>query len=453
MQSSIAHQADPVVPVLLALVVLSFAALIGGQLMKLLRQPAVLGELLMGLLVGNLAYALRNPGITVLREGENLKKIADLALSSNVTLSEAALKVLPAGAPTQRIADILSGTKGLDFVAVYSFVDLVSRIAILVLLFLVGLETDISEMKRVGRTALSVAVVGVVVPLALGLVTMEVLQPDSFWARDLFVGGILTATSVGIIARVLRDLGQGARDEARVILGAAVLDDVLSLVVLAVVTGLVVTGTISVGGVAWITAKASLFLGGAVLIGVWMTPWCARRLSLAGIRNVKLTSGCIFAFFLAWLANGAGLAPIVGAFAAGMILKDFFDKEMEGQSLRELLSPLESLVVPLFFVWVGIQVKLEILANRNVLKVGLALTAVAILGKVVSGFVCPKRMNRLAVGLGMVPRGEVGLIFAGIGKGLGVIDDGLFSAVVFLVMITTILAPPALRWRLSPTRL
>jgi Kef-type K+ transport system membrane component KefB len=125
------------------------------------------------------------------------------------------------------------------------------------------------------------------------------------------------------------------------------------------------------------------------------------------------------------------LAPIVGAFAAGMILKEFFDKEMEGQSLRELLSPLESLVVPLFFVWIGIQVKLETLANRNVLVVGLAMTTVAILGKVASDLVCPKRMNRLAVGLGMVPRGEVGLIFAGIGKGLGVIDDGLFPQSCF----------------------
>jgi len=166
------------------------------------------------------------------------------------------------------------------------------------------------------------------------------------------------------------------------------------------------------------------------------------------MHNVKLVSGCIFAFFLAWLAHGAGLAAIVGAFAAGVLLNDFFDKEMEGQSLRELLSPVESLVVPLFFVWIGIQVKLETLVNRNTLIVGLVLTAVAILGKVASGLVCPKRMNRLAVGLGMVPRGEVGLIFAGIGKSLGVIDDGLFSAVVFLVLVTTILAPPALRWRL-----
>jgi Kef-type K+ transport system membrane component KefB len=247
--------------------------------------------------VGNLAYALRNPGIAVLREGENLRKIVDLALSSNVTLSEAAFELFPTGAHVHRIADILAGAKGLDFVAVYSFVDLVSRIAILVLLFLVGLETDMTEMKRVGRTALSVGVVGVVIPLALGLVTMEVLQPDSFWARDLFVGGILTATSVGITARVLRDLGQEMREEARVILGAAVLDDVLSLVVLAVVTGLVVRGTISPEAIGWITAKASLFLAGSVFIGVWVTPWCARRLALAGFRNVKLMSGCIFAFF------------------------------------------------------------------------------------------------------------------------------------------------------------
>src|SRR5262249_17249880 len=404
--------------------------------------------LLMGIVVGNVAYAFGNSGITVLREGEVLRKVMDLALSSNLRLSEAALRVLPGSSHAQRIADILAGTNGLDFVSVYSFVDLLSRIAILVLLFLVGLETSLGEMKRVGRSSFSVAVVGVVVPMALGLVTMKLLQPGSFWTRNLFIGGVLTATSVGISARVLRDLGQEKRDEARVILGAAVLDDVLSLVVLAVVTGLVVTGSISLANVVWTTTKATVFLGGSIMIGLWITPWFAKRLARAGMHNVKLVSGCIFAFFLAWLAHGAGLAAIVGAFAAGVLLNDFFDKEMEGQSLRELLSPVESLVVPLFFVWIGIQVKLETLVNRNTSIVGIVLTAVAILGKVASGLVCPKRMNRLAVGLGMVPRGEVGLIFAGIGKSLGVIDDGLFSAVVFLVLVTTILAPPALRWRL-----
>jgi Kef-type K+ transport system membrane component KefB len=404
------------------------------------------------MLVGNVAYFLGNPGMTVLREGETVRKVADLALSSNVSLSDAALKLLPAGPHAQRIADILAGAKGLDFVSVYSFVDLLSRLAILVLLFLVGLETSLGEMKRVGRISFFVAVVGVIAPLALGLAAMKLLYPDSVWARDLFIGGVLTATSVGITARVLRDLGRETRDEAQVILGAAVLDDVLSLVVLAVVTGLVLTGSFSIASAAWTTGKATLFLGGSVLVGVWITPWFARRLARAGMHHLKLVSGCIFAFFLAWLAHGAGLAAIVGAFAAGVILGDFFDKEMEGQSLRELLSPVESLVVPLFFVWIGIQVKLETLANRSVLTAGVVLTVVAILGKVVSGMVCPKRMDRLAVGLGMMPRGEVGLIFAGIGKGLGVIDDGLFSAVVFLVMVTTIAAPPALRWRLLAPR-
>jgi Kef-type K+ transport system membrane component KefB len=439
---------DPVVPILLALVLLTLAAILGARLMTLARQPAVLGELLAGLLIGNLAYFFGNPGITVLREGDSLRRIADLALSSNVSLSQAAVRLLPTGPHAERIAEILAGVKGLDYVTVYSFVDLLSRVAILVLLFLVGLETNIGEMRRVGRTAFSVAVIGVVAPMVLGLGTMKVLHPDSGLARDLFIGGILTATSVGITARVLRDLRQDHRDEARVILGAAVLDDVLSLIVLAVVSALALTGTVSVWSIGWTTAKAALFLAGSLSIGIWITPKIVRRLAGAGIHNVKLLAGWIFAFFLAWLANGAGLATIVGAFAAGIILNDFFDKEMEGLSLRELLSPVESLVVPLFFVWMGIQVKLEALANKDVLIAGLALTAVAIVGKVLSGLGCPKRMNRLAVGFGMMPRGEVGLIFAGIGKTIGVVDDGLFSAVILLVMVTTLLTPLALRWTL-----
>jgi Kef-type K+ transport system membrane component KefB len=446
-QPSASH-ADPVVPVLLELVILTLAAVIGGRLMRWIGQPAVLGELIAGLLLGNLGFWLGNPGVTVLREGDNLRRIADLALFSHLTASEVALKLLPAGSHTERIAAILAGGHGIDYMTMYDFVDLLSRLAVLVLLFLVGLETSLAEMKRVGQTAFTVAIMGVAVPMALGLVTMKLLHPDSVLARDLFVGGILTATSVGITARVLHDLGQESRDEARVILGAAVLDDVLSLIVLAVVSGLALTGAINVLSIAAITAKASLFLVVSLSAGIWITPRIVPRLAHAGILNVKLLAGCIFAFFLAWLADRAGLATIVGAFAAGMILNDFFDKELEGQPLRELLSPLESLVVPLFFVWIGVQVKLESLASWQVLIVGLSLTVVAIVGKVVSGWACPKSMNRLAVGLGMMPRGEVGLIFAGIGKSIGVVDDGLFSAIVFMVMITTFLAPPALRWSL-----
>jgi Kef-type K+ transport system membrane component KefB len=452
MEHLVMSRTDPVVPVLLALVVFGMAAMIGGQIAKWLKQPAVLGELLAGILIANVGYVLGNPGMTVLREGDALRRIADLALLSKVSLSDAALNLLPPGDHARRIADLLVGAKGLDYVSVFLFVDLLSRIAVVVLLFLVGLETSLGEMKRVGRTAFSVAVVGVVVPLGLGLTTMKLLHPNSVWERDLFVGGILTATSVGITARVLRDLGQQNREEARVILGAAILDDVLSLLVLAVVTDLATTGTVGLGSIGWSVFKSVLFLTGSLAVGIWGTPSVARRLAGTGIQNIKLTLGCIFAFFLAWLAHAAGLATIVGAFAAGVILNDFFDKEMEGLSLRELLTPLEFLVVPLFFVWIGVQVKLEILLDRKLLAVGLALTLIAIVGKVVSGFVCPRRMKRLAVGFGMVPRGEVGLVFAGVGKSLGVIDDQLFSAIVLLVIATTLLAPPALRLTLEPVR-
>src|SRR5579862_310160 len=439
-----AGHGDPVVPILLALVFLSGGAVIGGRLMTLLKQPAVLGELLVGVLAGNLGYWLGINGITVLREGDNLRKISDLALTSSSTAVQAVYQVLPAN-EAARVAAALSSAHSLDYLAIYSFVDFLSRIAILILLFLVGLETSLVEMKRVGKTALLVAIIGVVVPMALGMGTMKLLHPDSALASDLFIGGILTATSVGITARVLRDLGQEHRDESRVILGAAVIDDVLSLIVLAVVSGLAVTGRVQPLEIARITFVAAIFLAGSLGVGIWLTPKLVRRLSGAGIQNLKLLFGLTFALLLSWLANEAGLATIVGAFAAGMILNDFFDKELEGESLQHLLSPVESIVVPLFFVWMGIQVKLEALGSRDILISGFALTVVAIVGKLASGFACPPGMNRWAVGIGMMPRGEVGLIFAGIGKGIRVIDDGLFSAIVILVMITTLLAPILLR--------
>jgi|SRR5690349_10593846 len=444
-----ASHADPVVPVLLALVLLTLGAVVGGRLMTWMKQPAVLGELIVGVIAGNLGYYLGGRGLTILREGDNVRRISDLALTSSISLAQAAWQILPA-ADAQRVAAALSGPHSLDYMAVYNFVDFLSRIAILILLFLVGLETSLAEMRRVGKTALLVAVAGIVAPMAMGMGVMKLLYPTSALASDLFIGGILTATSVGITARVLRDLGQESRDESRVILGAAVIDDVLSLIVLAVVSGLAVTGAVSASGIARTTLLAALFLVGSLGIGIWITPHIVRYLRAFGIHNLKLLFGLGFAFLLSWLANLAGLATIVGAFAAGMILNDFFDRELEGESLQQLLTTLESLVVPLFFVWMGIQVKLEALGSRDILIAGIALTAVAILGKVVSGWACPRRMNRWAVGFGMMPRGEVGLIFAGIGRGIGVVDDGLFSAVVILVMITTLLAPLALRITLGP---
>ncbi|HET6931651.1 MAG TPA: cation:proton antiporter [Candidatus Acidoferrum sp.] len=436
---------DPVVPILIASIFITLGAALGGSLMKWVKQPAVLGELLVGLIAGNLGFYLGNPTLTVLREGDNLSRIASLALSGPYNLGEAVFKILPAGPHTDLLAGLLGGPQGQTYISVYSFVDLVARLAILVLLFLVGLEISLVEMKRVGKSAAVVAVLGIVVPMVLGMATMRLIRPDNPLAADLFIGGILTATSVGITARVLRDLGRDRTDEARVILGAAVIDDVLCLIVLAVVSGLAVTGQISVSSIALTTGKAALFLVASLGVGIWLTPKLVRRISGLGIQNLKLLFGVSFALLLSWLANLAELATIVGAFAAGMVLNSFFDREVEGISLHELLSPIESLLVPLFFVWMGIQVKLEAMARTDVLIVGIALTVVAIIGKVVAGWGCPKTMNRWAVGFGMMPRGEVGLIFAGIGKGIGVVDDGLFSAVVLLVMVTTVLAPIMLR--------
>jgi Kef-type K+ transport system membrane component KefB len=424
--------ADPVAPVLLACIFITLAAAMGGLLMKWIKQPSVLGELLVGLLAGNLGYYFHSPGLTVLREGDNLSKISALALSGPISVAEATRTVLPPGPHTELIAGLLSSPHGLSYLNVYSFIDIVSRLAILILLFLVGLEISLVEMRRVGKAATYVAVLGIILPMLLGMGTMKLLHSNSTLAADLFIGGILTATSVGITARVLRDLGKDTTEEARVI-------------ILAVVSGLAVTGKISVASIAITTGKATLFLVASLGIGIWLMPRLVRRLASVGVKNLKLLFGVSFAFLLAWLANLSDLATIVGAFAAGMVLNSFFDREVEGASLHELLSPVESLVVPLFFVWMGIQVKLETMANKDVLIAGLCLTIVAIVGKVAAGWGCPPTMNRWAVGFGMMPRGEVGLIFAGIGKGIGVVDEGLFSAVVLLVMVTTVLAPILLR--------
>jgi Kef-type K+ transport system membrane component KefB len=440
---------DPIAPILIALVMMSFAAAIGGRVMQRFGQAAVLGELLIGVLVGNLGYLYHQPTIIVIREGDSISTIQQTALVQKVTVGEAARETLPPGPHTEEIAGILEGPRGLRALSVYSFVDQLSRIAIIILLFLVGLETSLKEMRAVGWTASLVGVLGVILPLGLGLLVTTLLLPASTFAAHLFIGGVLTATSVGITARVLRDLGQMDRPESKIILGAAVIDDVLGLLVLAVVTALIVNGSVSLGNIFGITMKAVLFLAGSIGIGMWVTPRIVRRLARLHIENVKLLFGVGFAFVLSWLANLAGLATIIGAFAAGLILERFFDKELEGFSLRDMLSPVESLVVPIFFVLMGLQVKLEAFNNLSVVFLAAALTAVAIAGKIFSGYAAGRGLKRIAIGIGMMPRGEVGLIFAGIGRGLGVVSDSIFASIVIMVIITTMLTPPLLKLTLG----
>jgi len=297
----------------------------------------------------------------------------------------------------------------------------------------------------VGVTATLVAVVGVICPFLLGLLSMWLLMPGSPIHNDIFIGAILTATSVGITARVFRDLRQTHRTEAKIILGAAVIDDVLGLMILAVVSALAVSGTVNLALLWGITWKAVLFLVGSIGIGVWITPRLVKRMARLDIENVKLLFGLGLAFVFSWVASLMGLATIVGAFAAGLVLEEFFLEELKGHSLRDALSSLETLIVPVFFVLMGMQVKLETFLDWKVVLMAVTLTVAAIIGKLVSGLVCSPKLDRLSVGIGMMPRGEVGLIFASIGKGMGVVNDAVFSAVVIMVMLTTLLTPPLLK--------
>jgi Kef-type K+ transport system membrane component KefB len=276
-----------------------------------------------------------------------------------------------------------------------------------------------------------------------------------------FLGAMLAATSVGITARVLKDSDALRKPFARIILGAAVIDDVLGLVVLAVVSGIIraaSAGTeLSAGSLAVIVAKAVVFLVGALLIGSLLSPRVFRGALGLRSRGVVLALSLGLCFLLSYLALRAGLAPIVGAFAAGLVLEEvhFEDHVKRGEPpLHASLEPLIALLVPVFFIRMGMLVDVRSFASGSVLGFAVVLTFAAIVGKLACGLVAPSGMSRLTIGLGMMPRGEVGLIFAGIGAKLAldgrpVVDTGTYAAAVFMVVATTILTPPLLLWSMK----
>jgi Kef-type K+ transport system membrane component KefB len=353
---------------------------------------------------------------------------------------------------------------------------------VVILLFQVGLETRVAEMRQVGLRAGLVAIVGVVAPFVLGTYVIgPLLLPGLSSNTYLFLGAALTATSVGITARVFRDLGTLKSPEAKIVLGAAVIDDVLGLIVLAVVSAIVSFGVVSASQVGWIISKAVLFLGGAIVLGQLVAPvinWLFSRIN-AGI-GMKFTIAFSSALIFANLAEAIGLAPIVGAFTAGLILepvhfRNFKDPEvvdhlketlqdadpkvkksvwnvLEAHSERhieELLEPIGYVLVPVFFVLTGMAVKLDTLFNPSILLVAFGITIVAIIGKLAAGWVAGSGVKKSIIGWGMVPRGEVGLIFATIGKSLGVVSDEVFSVIIIMVIFTTLLAPPVLTFLLK----
>jgi Kef-type K+ transport system membrane component KefB len=281
-----------------------------------------------------------------------------------------------------------------------------------------------------------------------------------------FLGAVLTATSVGITARVLRDLGKMETRESKIILGAAVIDDVLGLLVLAVMAGIIAAANRGGGGLSYgtllsISGRAVAFLAGAILLGRLVAPSLLRLASRVKVRGILLTSGLAFCFILSYLSARAGLAPIVGAFAAGLVLEPshfgHFDESRE-HSLESLLHPISTFLVPIFFVLTGLRVELASFGDRAILGLAAMLTVAAILGKQACSLGAVGRgYNRLAIGIGMIPRGEVGLIFANVGASLviageRVITPATYSAVVIMVVVTTLLTPPALQWSLARGR-
>jgi Kef-type K+ transport system membrane component KefB len=425
------------------------AALIGRHFARRTNQPSVLGELLMGLVLGNVLAWTGYELMLVMREGTAVVDMTKMAMSG-VDWQTAAENVLGEAAGPAFLA-LLEGPHGGEYFQVVHAVDVLSRYGVIFLLFHVGLETCVSDLHNVGGDSIRVALVGVAAPFALGFLASWLLSPGGGYQQHLFLGATLGATSIGITARVLQDINQSQSGEARIILGAAVMDDILGLIMLAIVTSIVVTGTLQFTEVARMVTLATVFIGAALMMGPLVIRVLVGMLRQFDEVEAKIFISFVFVMTLAWAASSVGLATIIGAFAAGVLVTDeqFHPWTCDGchrYSIRELFMPIEAILVPIFFVLMGMQVKLESFLDTDVLLLAGALILAAVIGKIVSGIgVRQAGLRRLVVGIGMMPRGEVGLVFASIGRSLGVVNTEVFSAIVLMVIVTTFATPPWLK--------
>jgi Kef-type K+ transport system membrane component KefB len=450
--SGTVDHSDPIASVLLAVTSIFFFAIIGRYIARRFNQPGVLGELLMGVVVGNLCYLCGSQLVIILREGSSIFNIMK-ELLTGVSLTQAVTAVIPNSFYAQQVTHALSGSEGTEYLKIAYIVDIFSRYGVIFLLFMVGLESSVEELKHTGRESLIVAVIGVIAPMLLGFAVAYFLMPGASYQTHLFIAATLSATSIGITARVLTELKKLRTREARTILGAAMLDDILGLIILAVVSSVVISGAVDLWMVLRIIISSVLFFLGTIFLGPIILRHTVHFFRFLEPWEAKLFISFLFVMILAWFASVIQLAAIIGAFAAGVILHDDYfkrssDSSPEGnRSIQHLISPLESILAPMFFMVIGIQVKLETFYNWNVFVLASGLIIAAILGKLISGLGANRNDDRLLIGIGMLPRGEVGLVFASIGRTLGVISDDLFSAIVLMVMITTFIAPPLLKAR------
>ena len=327
-----------------------------------------------------------------------------------------------------------------------------SELALVLLLFLVGLESDMRALLKVGSNALAVAATGVVLPVALGLGAGALLGYGT-GGEGWFVGATLAATSVGITAKLLGDNGLVNTRSARVILGAAVIDDVIGILLLAVLASVVVSGEVSPLDLLWIIAKALLFFAGTLFVGQMVMPGVIHIISLNKHSSVWTGFALCLALAFAQMAHFAGLAPLIGAFVAGLLLDDVdfhVGDALQKHRLEELVKPISDIMITIFFVGIGAQVRLQALLEPQILLLIASLTVVAVLSKGAAGYmVRGEGFDRPGIGFGMIPRGEVGLVFASFAFGHHIFSPDMYSALVLVVLITTMIGPVLLKPRLA----
>jgi Kef-type K+ transport system membrane component KefB len=411
--------------VLLCLTVIYLASKVGGELCVRINLPPVLGELVGGVVVGVSALHL-----LMFPEAGATEVAPSVLVNFLGSTTGAAPEV--AIAASQAYSEVIS---------------VLAEMGVVILLFEIGLESDLQELIRVGPQAAIVAVVGVIAPFFSGTLGLIYLfhMPT---IPAVFAGAALTATSIGITAKVLAEIQRLSSREGQIIVGAAVLDDVLGIIVLAVVASLAKTGEVEIANIVYLVVSSVVFLVGSIVLGRFFSPYFVTLVDKLQTRGNLLLSSLIFAFILSYIATAIHLEAILGAFTAGLVLAET-DKREE---LAEQVIPLADMFVPIFFVCVGAKTDVSVLnplvpENRQGLILASFLIIVAIIGKVITGLtiVGQPDINRLAIGVGMIPRGEVGLVFAGVGSASGVLSRPLEAAIIVMVILTTFLAPPLLR--------
>lgn len=376
---------------LLALFIIFSAAKLGAEVFERLRQPAVVGEILAGVLIGPSVFGWVQPNVTT------------------QTLSE---------------------------------------IGVILLMFAVGLETEPRAIWSVGKTAMMVAVLGVLLPFAFGFVAIVIfagsLQLSQPYIVAAFVGATMVATSVGITARVLADMNVLSHQSTRVILAAAVIDDILALLALSVVTGMASPDGVHWGKVAITAVLATAFVGVIAFFGTRLMAQITPSVDRLRARDSLFMFALALCFGLALLSELIGIAAIIGAFLAGMMLADRSDDD----GLLHKAEALSQVFLPFFLASIGMQLSLVVLTDTRVLLVAVVITVLAVLGKYLGGVLAARKLGKIIaaqIGIGMVPRGEVGIVAAQIGKSLNVLDDRTFAIALFMAVSTTLIAPPFLR--------